>query len=130
MFLLLLACRYNITIKYNNQLIFLIGRKNMLDIIENNLLEIRKLCLQFNVRKLELFGSALNEGFDRKSSDIDFLVEFQELQPGQYANAYFGLLEALTKVFGRDIDMVMTKAIKNPYFLQKINQNRKVLYAA
>ncbi|MBN2589980.1 MAG: nucleotidyltransferase domain-containing protein [Sedimentisphaerales bacterium] len=102
----------------------------MLDIVENNLSEIRKLCLQFHVRKLELFGSALDDKFDRKLSDIDFLVEFQQLQAGQYANSYFGLLEAMKTVLGRDVDMVMTKAIKNPYFLQKINQNRKVLYAA
>ena len=102
----------------------------MLDIIENNLSEIQKLCLQFNVRKLEVFGSALTENFDHASSDIDFLVEFQQLQSGQYANSYFGLLDAIKKVLGREVDLVMTKAIKNQYFLQKINQNRKVLYAA
>ena len=102
----------------------------MLDIIEKNLSEIQKLCSRFNVSKLELFGSALSENFDQSSSDIDFLVEFKPLQPGQYADAYFGLLEAVTNLLGRDVDMVMTKAIKNSYFLQQISHKRKVLYAA
>ena len=102
----------------------------MFDIIEKNLSEIRQLCSKFNVSKLELFGSALSEDFDRSSSDIDFLVEFKPLQQGQYADAYFGLLEAVKNLLGRDVDLVMTKAIKNSYFLQQINRKRKVLYAA
>jgi predicted nucleotidyltransferase len=102
----------------------------MLDIIENNLPEIHKLCLQFNVEKLELFGSALNKDINRPPGDIDFLVEFKPLQHGQYADAYFGLLDSMKELLGLNIDMVMTKAIKNPYFMQKINQSRKVLYAA
>jgi len=102
----------------------------MLDIIEKNLTEIQKLCSRFDVSKLELFGSALSENFDQSSSDIDFLVEFKPLQQGQYADAYFGLLEAVKNLLGRDVDMVMTKAIKNSYFLRQISQKRKVLYAA
>jgi len=102
----------------------------MLDIAEKHFSEIRRICSQFNVSKLELFGSALSENFDQTSSDIDLLVEFKPLKQGLYADSYFGLLEALKNLFGRDIDLVMTKAIKNPYFLQKINQRRQVLYAA
>jgi len=102
----------------------------MLDIIEKHLSEIRRLCSQFNVSRLEIFGSALNEDFDQLSSDIDFLVEFKPLKQGRHADAYFGLLEAIKNLLGRDVDLVMTKAIKNPYFLQKINHKRQVLYAA
>lgn len=102
----------------------------MVELIEEHFSEIRRLCLRFNVSKLELFGSALSENFDRVSSDIDLLVEFKPLKQGQYADAYFGLLEAIKALFGRDVDLVMTKAIKNPYFLQKINQKRVVLYAS
>jgi len=102
----------------------------MVDIVEKHLSEIRLLCSRFNVSRLELFGSALSENFNRKSSDIDFLVEFKPLKQGRYADTYFGLLEALKNLFGRDVDLVMTKAVKNPYFLQKINQKRQILYAA
>jgi len=102
----------------------------MLELIEKHLSEIQLICSQFNVSRLEIFGSALSESFAQKSSDIDLLVEFKPLKQGQHADTYFGLLESLKNLLGRDVDLVMIKAIRNPYFLQKINQNRKVLYAA
>jgi hypothetical protein len=102
----------------------------MLDIIEKHLSEIQRICSQFNVSRLEIFGSALSEDFDQTSSDIDLLVEFKPLKQGRYADTYFGLLEAMKNLFGREVDLVMTKAIKNPYFLQEINRKRQVLYAA
>jgi predicted nucleotidyltransferase len=101
----------------------------MLDLIEKNLYEIRQLCSQFNVSRLELFGSSLTGNFDPDSSDIDFLVEFKPLKQGQFADSYFGLLEAIKRLLGRKVDMVMIKAVKNPYFLQQINQKRQLLYA-
>jgi len=102
----------------------------MIHLIEEHLSEIKKLCLQFNVSRLEIFGSALSEDFNQASSDIDLLVEFKPLKPGRYADAYFGLLEAMKNLLSREVDLVMAKAIRNPYFLQKINQSRKLLYAA
>lgn len=102
----------------------------MLELIEKHLSEIQLICSQFNVSRLEIFGSALSENFAQVSSDIDLLVEFKPLKQGRHADTYFGLLESLKNLLGRDVDLVMTKAIRNPYFLQKINQNRKVLYAA
>ena len=68
------------------------------------------------MRRLELFGSATNGRFDATSSDLDFLVEFQPLGPVDRADAYFGLLAALQDLFQRDVDLVETEAINNPYF--------------
>jgi predicted nucleotidyltransferase len=98
--------------------------------VRDKLDEIKKLCIRFHVRRLELFGSAVSGGtFDLNKSDLDFLVEFLTLQPGQYADSYFGLLESLEDLFSCSIDLVMPKAIKNPYFLESINKNREVLYS-
>ena len=103
----------------------------MISFIEENYESLKRLCKQYRVKRFEVFGSALTgEGFDPKNSDLDFLVEFLPLQPGEHANAYFGLLEALQDLFTRSIDLVETKAIRNPYFLESINQNRKEIYAA
>lgn len=103
----------------------------MIGLIKNNGETIERLCLQYHVRRLELFGSALTDGsFNPKKSDIDFLVEFLPLKPGEHADSYFGLLEALQDLFGRHIDLVETKAIRNPYFLESVNRNRKEIYAA
>jgi predicted nucleotidyltransferase len=51
------------------------------------------------------------------------------VKQGQYADTYFGLLEALEDLFQRPVDLIMVRAIKNPYFIQAINQTRVVLYA-
>ncbi|MBI5118859.1 nucleotidyltransferase domain-containing protein [Candidatus Poribacteria bacterium] len=99
-------------------------------IIEDKREDLALLCAQRRVRRLELFGSALRDDFDPQTSDLDFLVEFENLAQGQYADNYFGLLEDLERLFGCPVDLVMTSAIKNPYFLKKIHASRVTLYAA
>ena len=50
---------------------------------------LERLCRQYRVHRLELFGSAA-VGLDRPGeSDFDFLVEFEPLPPGGHADAYF-----------------------------------------
>lgn len=103
----------------------------MISLIEKNLDALKQLCRQYRVSRLELIGSALNdEKFEAEKSDIDFLVEFESLEQGQYADTYFGLLEALENLFGRHIDLVMAKAVRNRYFLEAVKKNHQVLYAA
>jgi len=99
-------------------------------LIEEKRHDLVRLCVKYRVRRLEIFGSALANRFDPRTSDLDFLVEFLPLQPGEYADAYFGLLEALRELFERNVDLVMTGAIRNRYFLESINRSRTVLYAA
>ncbi|HUS73373.1 MAG TPA: nucleotidyltransferase domain-containing protein [Sedimentisphaerales bacterium] len=103
----------------------------MIRLIEDNREALKDLCVQYQVRRLELFGSALTcENFEAEQSDLDFLVEFLPLREGEYAETYFGLLQAIENLFNRHVDLVMTGAIKNRYFLESISKNRKVLYAA
>ena len=103
----------------------------MISLIKNHRDELVTLCLQHRVKSLELFGSAvMEEHFDDNKSDLDFLVEFLSLEPGTYADTYFGLLEAMENLFERHVDLIMVRAIKNPYFLKAINHTRKLLYAA
>lgn len=92
--------------------------------------EIMKLCRDFHVRRLELFGSALKANFDPEQSDYDFLVEFAPLPSGKYASAFFGLKEGLETLLGRPVDLVVASAIRNPYFKQSVEQNKSLLYAA
>jgi predicted nucleotidyltransferase len=98
--------------------------------IAQNSHQITELCRRYSVRRLELFGSAAADGFDPQRSDVDFLVEFEPLNEGQHADAYFGLRESLEKLLSRPVDLVMTRAIRNPYFLQAIEHTRTILYAA
>ncbi len=102
----------------------------MAPLIADHRLEINRLCRQYRVSRLELFGSAASSNFDSDSSDVDFLVEFESLQMGEHADAYFGLRESLEKLLARPIDLVMTSAIRNPYFLESVNDSRTLVYAA
>lgn len=92
--------------------------------------EIEGLCREFHVQRLELFGSALNVGFDPGRSDFDFLVEFAPLPSGEYATAFFSFKAALEQIFERPVDLVVASAIRNPYFRQSIEQSKALLYAA
>ncbi len=87
------------------------------------------LCRRHHVRRLDLFGSAAR-GEARDGSDYDFLVEFDALPPGGYTEAYFGLREDLEALLGAPVDLVVERAIRNPYFLQSVQADRKALYAA
>jgi uncharacterized protein len=92
--------------------------------------ELRQLCRRFHVRRLDVFGSAVRGDFDPARSDLDFLVEFQHLPPGAYADAFFGLKEALEQLLGRPVDLVAAAAIRNPYFRESVERTRSLLYAA
>jgi hypothetical protein len=99
-------------------------------LIEDKLQELENVCRRHRVQRIELFGSAARPDFDVATSDLDFLVTFQELGLDQYADAYFGLLEDLQALFQRPIDLVVASAIQNPYFRQSVESTRTLLYAA
>ena len=56
------------------------------------------LCRRHGVQRLELFGSAATGQDDSAHSDFDFLVEFEPVPDGRYADAYFGVLEGLEAI--------------------------------
>lgn len=91
--------------------------------------ELEVVCRRHHVRKLELFGSAAR-GQAVTGSDYDFLVEFAPLPPGGYADAYFGLLEDLQELLASPVELVVERAIRNPYFRQAVQAQREPVYAA
>ncbi len=99
-------------------------------LLEEKREELGHICRRHGVQRIELFGSAAGSSFDPEKSDLDFLVTFQELGFDQYADAYFGLLEDLQRLFQRPIDLVVDSAIHNPYFRQAVDSTRTLIYAA
>ncbi len=87
------------------------------------------LCRQHGVHRLFLFGSAVT-GDLGEDSDLDFLVEFEDMSPSEHADAYFGLLEDLEALFIRRIDLLERSAIENPYLLSGIESSRRLVYEA
>ena len=98
--------------------------------IESHRAELVSLCRRYHVVRLELFGSEPTGRSRAGGSDLDLLVEFESRPPCGYADAYFGLLESLERLFGRPVDLVVDSAITNPYFRQSVDETRTVVYAA
>ena len=92
--------------------------------------KVAALCAAHGVKRLELFGSAARGDFDVHSSDVDFLVDFSDPNYVGAFDRYFGFKEALEKLLQRPVDLVETRAIRNPYFRQAIEGDRMVLYGA
>ncbi len=92
--------------------------------------DIRQLCGRHHVSSLALFGSAATGDYRAGTSDFDFVVEFQPLPAGAYADSYFGLLEDLERLLGGPVELVVGSAIKNPYFRQSVESTSAMLYEA
>lgn len=92
--------------------------------------EMQRLCVRYQVQRLELFGSASTDRHIADQSDLDFVVEFKPEALARYADAYFGLLKALQDLFGCPVDLVVQSAIKNPYFLDSVKATKTSVYEA
>ena len=89
--------------------------------------DIKKLCVLYNVKTLYAFGSVvLNRLTDK--SDVDFIVDFDAIDLENYADNYFDFKFSLQDILKRPIDLIEEKAIKNPYFRQAVNNQRKLVY--
>ena len=89
-----------------------------------------ELCRRFHVKQLDLFGSAADGRFDPAQSDLDFLVTFEPGASVSLFKTYFGLLEGLTELYGRRIDLLTDGTIKNPFLRRSIEAQRRRVYSA
>ena len=102
----------------------------MIALIDQQREDIERLCAKYHVLRFEVFGSAADGTFNPESSDLDFLVEFERTPIINAADQYFGLLFDLEGLFHRRIDLVESGAMRNPYFIRRVNESRRPIYAA
>jgi uncharacterized protein len=98
-----------------------------MSIVDINMDNVKALCNKHKVARLFVFGSILTDNF-KKSSDIDFLVDFSGVDLYDYADNYFGFKNSLENLFHRQIDLLEDKAVKNPYLRQSIDSTKKLIY--
>ena len=98
-----------------------------MEIIEQHKDSLTKLCQNFQVEKMYLFGSALGVRFNDKS-DLDFLVRFKPIERSEYFDNYIGFKENLESLFKRKVDLLEEQALKNPILINAINNSKKVVY--
>jgi predicted nucleotidyltransferase len=92
--------------------------------------QVIELCRKHHVRRLSVFGSVLRDDFNPDSSDIDFVVEFKPTASLGLRGDYFDLLEELTRLFSRKVDLVSWEGVRNPYFRRSVERSQELLYAA
>jgi predicted nucleotidyltransferase len=106
------------------------NRVSVIDLIRQHRSQIDDVCRRYGVRRLELFGSALTNRFDPRTSDVDLLVLYDTSGSLADDEQYFGMLEELEKLLGRKVDLVDIRAARNPYFIAGALKDRALLYAA
>jgi uncharacterized protein len=96
-------------------------------LIESHSVDIQRLCVLYNVKTLYAFGSVVSDLLN-DSSDVDFVVDFENIDLKNYADNYFNLKFSLQDILKRPIDLLEERALKNPYFKQAVNNQRKLVY--
>ena len=91
-------------------IIFALTRQQTMKLIELNLQRIIDLCRKHKVKTLLVnFDTTDHEKWD-------------------YVSNYFDFQEALEKVLGRKVDLVVEKGLKNKYFIQNVNRTKHLIY--
>jgi predicted nucleotidyltransferase len=99
----------------------------LMHLIEKNINKLTLLCRQHKVKELYIFGSILTKGFN-DLSDIDFLVQFDDIDINDYFDNYMDFKEKLEDLFGRQIDLLENQAIRNPIFRKVLDRNKRLVY--
>lgn len=100
----------------------------MNSLIESHRNELNALFDEHFVDKAYLFGSALGAEFT-SDSDLDFLIDFTDgLNPEVKGELWWSLLDSLRSMFKREIDLVISTSLKNPYFIKEVNKNKLLIY--
>ena len=92
---------------------------------------IARFCRNWGIRELALFGSVLTDEF-RPDSDVDVLITFADQQPdlGPWGERLDVMREELERIFGRRVDLVQKKLVRNPFRRHHILKTRRIIYAA
>ena len=90
--------------------------------------KIEQFCKKWQVERLAIFGSALRADFSTES-DVDVLIKF--IPNFSWGFEIATIHEELTKIFGRDVDLVSLRSIensRNTFKKAEILSNCKIIY--
>ena len=80
------------------------------------------------VKGAYLFGSVLTPRFN-DDSDVDFLVSYEPFDdPVAFGDNIWDLHFALEDRLHRDVDLINEDNLKNPYFIQELNETKYRIY--
>jgi predicted nucleotidyltransferase len=86
-------------------------------------------CRRHPVRCLRIFGSVAR-GEASPESDLDLLVQFEQMPPAEYASHYFGLLHELQDAVGAKVDLLTVDGVTRPSLKRNIHEESVLVYEA
>ena len=97
-------------------------------LLKDKLPEVIQILKSHRVRKAYAFGSVCTDKFNSKS-DIDLLIDFNlEDSFSGYAENFWRLEDRLKTILNREVDLLPTHTLRNPYFINEIEETKIVLY--
>jgi uncharacterized protein len=91
---------------------------------------VTKLLSESKIRNAYVFGSVLTDKFNEQS-DIDLLINFEEgLEPLVEGALWWNLHDTLRDIFNREVDILIEDSLRNPYFIEDLNEKKQLIYAA
>ncbi len=96
--------------------------------IESKIEKLNTLCVKYKVKKLFVFGSIVKGNFNAETSDVDLIVEVENLPPEQKGEIIMKLWTELELLFSRKVDLITNMNLKNPYLKKDIENSKVLLY--
>ncbi|MDZ7657988.1 nucleotidyltransferase domain-containing protein [Fodinibius sp.] len=91
--------------------------------------QLQKLCKEFSVQELYLFGSATTDNFS-EDSDLDFIVKFDRSGFEGAFDQFIDFKHELEQIYGQPVDLYHLKKFRNSIFQQEVERTKELLYAA
>ena len=87
----------------------------------------KDLCEAHEVASLHAFGSSVRGGF-KESSDVDLVVDFKTVDPLRFGEMMWDLWDKLELFFGRKVDLLTMRSVKNPVMREEIERTKVLVY--
>lgn len=101
-----------------------------MNLVQQYQTEIANLCRKHKVKELYAFGSVLDENKFNEKSDVDLLVEFDNVPFEVYADNYSEFEDSLTNLLNREVELVSPKYLRNRIFIKRLNETKQKIYSA
>jgi len=96
--------------------------------IENKIEKLVTLCNKYKVNRIFVFGSIAKGNFNPQTSDVDLIVELEDLPPNEKGEILMKLWSELEELFARKVDLVTNLNIRNPYLRNEIENSKFLIY--
>lgn len=88
---------------------------------------VSRFCEKWRIRELSLFGSVLHPKEFRETSDVDVMIAFDDEARWTLFD-FVEMQDELTALFGRRVDLLSKRALKNPRRRESILSTAQILY--